>query len=176
MGGTGRPLGKTFFLRCQRRHPELPKIPTYLPLCSMNFRKLMRGSRSTNGASAYGSTSRTSRTSSRPPPSQASPSNDEINDAADVDGDGAEAPLRSTSARRCRSVASAPARRSGSLHPFQRRTPARRRTPEVRKAKEASHRREAKKVGPPAGPPAGPPVVESLCQETRQPWKCSNKP
>ena len=32
MGGTGRPLGKTFFLQCQRRHPELPKIPTYLPL------------------------------------------------------------------------------------------------------------------------------------------------
>ena len=28
MGGTGRPLGKTFFLHCQRRHPELPKIPT----------------------------------------------------------------------------------------------------------------------------------------------------
>ena len=33
VGGTGRPLGKTFFLQCQRRHPELPKIPTYLP-CS----------------------------------------------------------------------------------------------------------------------------------------------
>ena len=32
MGGTGRPLGKTFFLQCQRRHPELPKIPTYLAL------------------------------------------------------------------------------------------------------------------------------------------------
>ena len=32
MGGTGRPLGKTFFLQCQRRHPELPKIPTYLPV------------------------------------------------------------------------------------------------------------------------------------------------
>ena len=31
MGGTGRPLGKTFFLQCQRRHPQLPKIPTYLP-------------------------------------------------------------------------------------------------------------------------------------------------
>ena len=30
MGGTGRPLGKTFFLQCQRRHPEVPKIPTYL--------------------------------------------------------------------------------------------------------------------------------------------------
>ena len=30
VGGTGRPLGKTFFLHCQRRHPELPKIPTYL--------------------------------------------------------------------------------------------------------------------------------------------------
>ena len=32
MGGTGCPLGKTFFLPCQRRHPELPKIPTYLPI------------------------------------------------------------------------------------------------------------------------------------------------
>ena len=31
VGGTGRPLGKTFFLHCQRRHPELPKIPAYLP-------------------------------------------------------------------------------------------------------------------------------------------------
>ena len=30
VGGTGRP-GKTFFLHCQRRHPELPKIPPYLP-------------------------------------------------------------------------------------------------------------------------------------------------
>ena len=30
VGGTGCPLGKTFFLHCQRRHPELPKIPTYL--------------------------------------------------------------------------------------------------------------------------------------------------
>ena len=34
MGGTGRPLGKTFFLHRQRRHPELPKIPTYLPVHS----------------------------------------------------------------------------------------------------------------------------------------------
>ena len=34
VGGTGRPLGKTFFLQCQRRHPELPKIPTYLPALS----------------------------------------------------------------------------------------------------------------------------------------------
>ena len=24
------PFGKTFFLQCQRRHPELLKIPTYL--------------------------------------------------------------------------------------------------------------------------------------------------
>ena len=31
MGGTGGPLGKTFFLHRQRRHPELRKIPTYLP-------------------------------------------------------------------------------------------------------------------------------------------------
>ena len=29
MGGTGRPLGKTFFMHRQRRHPELPKKPTY---------------------------------------------------------------------------------------------------------------------------------------------------
>ena len=27
---TGRPLGKSFPLHCQRRHPELAKIPTYL--------------------------------------------------------------------------------------------------------------------------------------------------
>ena len=32
VGGTGRPSGKTFFLHCQRRHPELLKIPTYLPV------------------------------------------------------------------------------------------------------------------------------------------------
>ena len=32
VGGTGYPLGKTSFLHCQRRHPELPKIPTYLPV------------------------------------------------------------------------------------------------------------------------------------------------
>ena len=32
MGGTGCPLDETFFLHCQRRHPELPKIPTYLRL------------------------------------------------------------------------------------------------------------------------------------------------
>ena len=31
VGGTGRPLSKTFFLHCQGRHPELPKIPTYQP-------------------------------------------------------------------------------------------------------------------------------------------------
>ena len=31
VGGTGRPLGKTFFLHCHRRHPKLPRIPTYLP-------------------------------------------------------------------------------------------------------------------------------------------------
>ena len=28
--GQDVPLGKTFFLLGQRRHPELPKIPTYL--------------------------------------------------------------------------------------------------------------------------------------------------
>ena len=31
LGGTGRPQGRTFFLHCQRRNPELPMIPTYLP-------------------------------------------------------------------------------------------------------------------------------------------------
>ena len=31
VGGRGRLLGKTIFLHCQRRHPELPKRPTYLP-------------------------------------------------------------------------------------------------------------------------------------------------
>ena len=30
VGGTGRPLGRTFFLHRQGRHPELPQIPTYL--------------------------------------------------------------------------------------------------------------------------------------------------
>ena len=35
--GTGRPLGKTFFLHCQRRHPKLSKIPTYLPACAYLF-------------------------------------------------------------------------------------------------------------------------------------------
>ena len=33
MRGTGRPLGKPFFPHCQRRHPELLTIPTYLPTC-----------------------------------------------------------------------------------------------------------------------------------------------
>ena len=63
-----------------------------------------------------------SRTSSRPPPSRASPSNvidvHEINDTAGGNGDGAEAPATSTSARRCRSVASAPTRPSRPLDPF----------------------------------------------------------
>ena len=31
VGLTGGPPGKTFILHCQSRHPELPKIPTYLP-------------------------------------------------------------------------------------------------------------------------------------------------
>ena len=31
LGGAGPPLGKTLFLHCQRRHPELSKLPTYLP-------------------------------------------------------------------------------------------------------------------------------------------------
>ena len=34
VGGTGRPLDKTFFLQRQRRPPELPKIPTYQTLCT----------------------------------------------------------------------------------------------------------------------------------------------
>ena len=82
----------------------------------------MRGSRSTTGASAYGTTPRTSQTSSRRPPSRASPSNviavDEINDTASGNGDGAEAPATSTSACRCPSVASAPTRPSRPLDPF----------------------------------------------------------
>ena len=86
----------------------------------------MRGSRSTTGASetrsTYGSTARTSRTSSRPPHSRAGPSNiinvDQDNGNDNDDGDAAEAPVTSTSARRRRSVASAPARPSGSLTPF----------------------------------------------------------
>ena len=36
MGGTGRSLGKTFLLHCQRRHPEFPKIPTYLPFLELD--------------------------------------------------------------------------------------------------------------------------------------------
>ena len=87
----------------------------------------MRGSRSTAGASetrsTYGSTARASRTSSRPPPSPASPSNvidvDEDNDDSHDDGDAAEAPVTSTSAHHCRSVASAPAQPSRSLTTFQ---------------------------------------------------------
>ena len=82
----------------------------------------MRASGSTTGASAYGTTSRTPRTSSPPPPSRASPSNvidvDKINDTTGENGDGAEAPATSTSARRCRSVASAPTRPNRPLDPF----------------------------------------------------------
>ena len=78
----------------------------------------MRGSGSTAGASAYGTTSQTPRTSSRPPAPRASPSNvidvDAIND-----NDGAKAPATSTSARCCRSVASAPTRPSRPLDPFE---------------------------------------------------------
>ena len=37
VGGTGRPLGKTLILQCQRRHPELSKILTYLPLVEDHF-------------------------------------------------------------------------------------------------------------------------------------------
>ena len=82
----------------------------------------MRGSGSTAGASAYGTTSRTPRTSSRPPPPRASTSNvidvDAINDTTGENGDGAKAPGTSTSARRGRSVASAPTRPSRPLDPF----------------------------------------------------------
>ena len=42
MGGTGRPLGKTFFLQCQRRHPEPPKIPTYLPTLAKEIQEIKR--------------------------------------------------------------------------------------------------------------------------------------
>ena len=82
----------------------------------------MRGFGSTTGASAYGTTSRTPRPSSGPPPSRASPSNiidvEEINDTTGEHGDGAEAPATSTSARRCRSVASAPTPQNRPLDPF----------------------------------------------------------
>ena len=37
MRGTGRPLVKTFFLHCQKRDPELPKIPTYLHYFNHSF-------------------------------------------------------------------------------------------------------------------------------------------
>ena len=74
----------------------------------------MRGSPST----AYGTTSRTPRTSSRPPPPRASPSN--VIDVDAINGnDGAKAPATSTSARRCRSVASAPTQPSRPLDPFE---------------------------------------------------------
>ena len=92
------------------------------PLCSVAFEKLMRGSGSTAGASAYGTTSQTPRTSSRPPPPRASPSNaidvDAINDTTGESHDGAKAPATWNSARRCRSVASAPIRPSRPLDPF----------------------------------------------------------
>ena len=96
------------------------------PLYSVNFRKRLRGSRSTAGASGtrstYGSAAEASRTSSRPPPPRASPSIvvnvDEENDDSNNNGDAAEAQVTSTSAHRCRSVASAPARPSRSLTPF----------------------------------------------------------
>ena len=72
----------------------------------------MRGSGSITGASAYGTTSRTPRTSSRPPPSRASPSNI-------IDVDAIEPPARTTSTGRCLSVASAPTRPSRPLDPFE---------------------------------------------------------
>ena len=78
----------------------------------------MRGSGSTAGASTYGTTSRTPRTSSRPPTPRASPS-DVIDVDAINDNDGAKPPARSTSARRCWSVASARTRPSRPLDPFE---------------------------------------------------------
>ena len=78
----------------------------------------MQGSGSTAGASAYGTTSRTPRTSSRPLPPRASPS-DVIDVDAINDNDGAKPPARSTSARRCWLVASAPTRPSRPLDPFE---------------------------------------------------------
>ena len=56
VGGTGRPLDKTFFLYCQRRHPELPKIPThpplYFPYCHGLRLTLPLASRTSLGATA----------------------------------------------------------------------------------------------------------------------------
>ena len=72
----------------------------------------MRGSGSISGASAYGTTSRTPRTSPRPPPSRATPSNV-------IDVDAIEPPARTTSTGRCLSVASAPTRPSRPLDPFE---------------------------------------------------------
>ena len=72
----------------------------------------MRGSGSITGASAYGTTSRTPRTSSRPPPSRATPSNV-------IDVDAIEPPARTTSTGRCLSVASARPRPSRPLDPFE---------------------------------------------------------
>ena len=77
----------------------------------------MRGSGSIAGASSYGTTSRTPRTSSRPPPCRASPDVidvDAINDHVD-----AKPPARTTSAGRCLSVASAPTRPSRPLDRFE---------------------------------------------------------
>ena len=92
------------------------------PLCSVDFRKTHATFRATARASAYGTTSWTPSTSSRPPPSRASPSNvidsGEINDTTGENGNGAEAPATSTSARRCRSVASALTQPSRPLDPF----------------------------------------------------------
>ena len=76
------------FLRLNPEH--LP------PLCSPNLGKLMRGSRSTTGASetrsTQDSTTRTSGAFSRPPPYRESPSNiidiDEDNGDGDNDGHG----------------------------------------------------------------------------------------
>ena len=72
----------------------------------------MRGSGSNTGASAYGTTSRTPRASSRPPPSRATSSNV-------IDVDAIEPPARTTSTGRCLSVASAPTRPNRPLHPFE---------------------------------------------------------
>ena len=72
----------------------------------------MRGSGSNTGASAYGTTSRTPRASSRRPPSRATSSNV-------IDVDAIEPPARTTSTGRCLSVASAPTRPNRPLDPFE---------------------------------------------------------
>ena len=152
----------------------------------------MQGSRSTTGPSethsSYGSTAGTSRPSSRPPSSRSSPSNiinvDEDNGNGDNDGNAARAQVTFISARRCRSVVSAPAQPSRSLTPF----PAlnysqlaytgsckdKGDNPSLKGVKELP---TGSKVCPPQGQLLGShQVVASSCQEAGQAWRCSNGP